>query len=61
MKHVVAVREDYSQELEKKVEEKIQELQKAGNDIVNISLAGRAEESRRDWVALILYEEKQLN
>jgi len=61
MKHVVAVREDYYQELEKKVEEKIQELQKAGNDIVNISLAGRAEESRRDWVALILYEEKQLN
>ena len=61
MKHVVAVREDYYQELEKKVEEKIQELQKAGNDIVNISVGGRGAESTRDWVALILYEEKQLN
>ena len=61
MKHVVAVREDYYPELEKKVEEKIQELQKAGNDIVNISIAGREAESTRDWVALILYEEKQSN
>ena len=58
MKHVVAVREDYYQELEKKVEEKIQELQNAGNDIVNISLAGRGAESVHDWVALILYEKK---
>jgi len=58
MKHVVAVREDYYQELERKVEEKIQELQNAGNYIVGISLGGRGAESVHDWVALILYEKK---
>ena len=58
MKHVVAVWADYYQELEKKVEEKIQELQNNGNDIADISLGGRGSESGQDWVALILYEQK---
>ena len=57
MKHVVTVRADYYQELEKNVEEKIQELQNAGKDIVNISMGGRGSDSSQDWVALILYEQ----
>ena len=59
MKHVVVVRADYYEELEKSVETKIQDLQNAGNDIVDISLGGRGAESVHDWVALILYEDKK--
>ena len=36
--------------------EKLQELQSAGNEIVNVSLGGRGYESSQDWVAIILYE-----
>ena len=56
MKHVVAVRADYYQELEEVVEEKLQELQNSGKNIVDISLGGRGTESVHDWVALIMYE-----
>ena len=58
MKHVEAVRGDYYQDLQKAVEDKIQELQKAGNDTVNISIGGRGSESAHDWIALILYDKK---
>ena len=72
MKHVATVRGDYYTDLETKVEEKLQELQSAGiaicrncnlqelqsagNEIVNVSLGGRGNESTQDWVAIILYE-----
>lgn len=59
MKHVAVVRGDYYKDLEKNVEEKIQNLQNAGNDIVNISVGGRGNESLFDWIAVILYAEKQ--
>ena len=45
MKHVVVVRADYYKDLEKSIEEKIQELQNTGNDIVSISVGGRGNES----------------
>jgi len=61
MKHVVAVRGDYYTDLEKNVEEKLQKLQESGNNIVNVSIGGRGNESLFDWVALILYDEKQQN
>ena len=45
-------------DLEKNVEEKIQEIQSKGNEIVNVTMGGRGNESSEDWVALVLYEEK---
>jgi len=48
MKHVATVRGDYYTDLETKVEEKLQELQSAGNEIVNVSLGGRGNESSQD-------------
>ena len=56
MKHIVTVRGNYYQDFEKNVEDKIQELQSAGNNIVNISIGGRGSDASHDWVALILYE-----
>ena len=56
MKHVVTVRGDYYQDFEKIVEDKIQELQSTGNNIVNTSIGGRGSDASHDWVALILYE-----
>ena len=59
MKHVAVVRGDYYHDLEKNVEEKILEIQKAGNEIVSISIGGRGSESTHDWIALIMYERKE--
>jgi hypothetical protein len=58
MKHVIAIRGTYYTDLEKNVEEKIQEIQSKGNEIVNVTMGGRGNESSEDWVALVLYEEK---
>jgi hypothetical protein len=59
VKHVVTVRADFYDQLEKNVEEKIQELQNNGSDIVNVSIGGRGTDSLHDWVALILHDEKK--
>ena len=58
MRHVIAIRESYYTDLEKNVEEKIQEIQSEGKEIVNVTMGGRGNESTQDWVALVLYEEK---
>ena len=58
MRHVVAVRGTYYTDLEKNVEEKLQEMQSQGKEIVNVTMGGRGNESTQDWVALVLYEEK---
>ena len=58
MKHVITIRGTYYTDLEKNVEEKIQEMQLEGKEIVNITMGGRGNESSEDWVALVLCEEK---
>ena len=58
MRHVIAIRGSYYTDLEKNVEEKIQEIQSEGKEIVNVTMGGRGNESTQDWVALVLYEEK---
>ncbi len=50
MKHVVAVRADYYQELEESVEEKLQELQINGKNMADISLGGRGAELVDDCI-----------
>lgn len=58
MRHVIAIRGSYYTDLEKNVEEKIQEIQSEGKEIVNVTIGGRGNESTQDWVALVLYEKK---
>lgn len=58
MRHVIAIRGAYYTDLEKNVEEKIQEIQSEGKEIVNVTIGGRGNESTQDWVALVLYEEE---
>ena len=52
MKHVVAIRGISYVDLEKNVEEKLQELQSRGNEIVNVTMGGRGNESIQDWVCI---------
>ncbi len=58
MRYATTVKGRYDSELDKNLENKLQELQSAGNEIINVSVGGRADDSTHVWLAIVLYEKK---
>jgi len=58
MRYTTTVKGNYQSELEENLAKKLQELQSAGNEIVNVSVGGRADDSSHMWLAIVLYEKK---
>ncbi len=58
MKHAISVKGDFQSSLDKNLEKKLEELQSAGNEIINVSVGGRADDSSHVWLAIVLYEKK---
>ena len=59
MKHISSVNGKHNQEFEENIENKLQELQAKGFEIINVSVGGRGNDSGHAWVALILYDDKK--
>ncbi len=58
MRYTSTVKGNFESELDKNLAKKLQELQSVGNEIINVSVGGRADDSTHVWLAIVLYEKK---
>ncbi len=58
MRYATTVKGSYDSELDENLAKKLEELQSAGNEIINVSVGGRADDSSHVWLVIVLYEKK---